>query len=228
MSWREARGRQAGDRPSVHEIECSRMIMDFARSALSFPVVYDSYQSLVGAPRCHQRFISAMVRPAAGDRVLDIGCGVGASVRYLPPGVRYVGIDISESYIARARSDYADRGDFFCVDAGSVQAETLGQFDLAFSFGVLHHLSDDVVARVLELVRRVVRPGGRFVTIDPCYKTGQNAIAKLMIDNDRGEFVRDEDGYARLMAGLGAVSATVHHDLLRIPYTQVVMQVDLR
>jgi SAM-dependent methyltransferase len=204
------------------------MIMDFARGALSFPVVYDSYQSLVGAPRCHRRFIADMVRPKAGDRVLDIGCGVGASVRYLPAGIRYVGIDISEAYVARARADYAGRGDFFCVDAGSVTAETLGQFDLAFSFGVLHHLSDEIAARVIELVRKVVRPGGRFVTIDPCYVAGQNAIAKLIIDNDRGEFVRDSDGYRRLMAGLGDVSATVHHDLLRIPYTQIVMQVELR
>src|SRR5262249_27275116 len=121
-----------------------------------------------------------------------------------------------------------DRGDFYCVDVGSVKAETLGRFDLAFSFGVLHHLSDEIVARVVELVRKAVRPGGRFVTIDPCYVAGQNAIAKLLIDNDRGEFVRDRDGYTRLMAGLGDVSATVHHDLLRIPYTQVVMQVALR
>ncbi len=204
------------------------MIMDLARTALSFPAVYDSYQSLVGAPRCHQRFIADMVRPRPGERVLDIGCGVGASVRYLPGGVRYVGIDISEAYIARARADYAHRGDFFCVDAGSVKAETLGQFDLAFSFGVLHHLNDEVVGRVIELVRRTVRRGGRFVTIDPCYVAGQHAIAKLLIDNDRGEFVRDEDGYTRLIAALGDVSATVHHDLLRIPYTQIVMQVELR
>src|SRR5215469_13700330 len=140
------------------------MIMDFARSALSFPAVYDGYQSLVGAPRCHQRFITEMVRPRAGDRVLDIGCGVGASVRYLPASVGYVGIDISDAYIARARADYPDRGDFYCVDVGSVKAETLGRFDLAFSFGVLHHLSDEIVARVVELVRKAVRPGGRFVT----------------------------------------------------------------
>ncbi len=203
------------------------MIMDFARGALSFPAVYDSYQSLIGAPRCHQRFIADMVRPTAGDRVLDIGCGVGASVRYLPAGVRYVGIDISEAYIARARADHGDRGEFFCVDAGSVKPETLGQFDLAFSFGVLHHLSDQMVARVIALVRNVVRTGGRFVTIDPCYVGGQNAIAKLLIDNDRGEFVRDRDGYTRLMTALGDVSVTVHHDLLRIPYTQIVMQVEL-
>ena len=110
---------------------------------------------------------------------------------------------------------------------GSVKAETLGRFDLAFSFGVLHHLSDEIASRVIDLVRKVVRPGGRFVTIDPCYVAGQNAIAKLLIDNDRGEFVRDTSGYTRLMAGLGEVGATVYHDLLRIPYTQVVMRVDL-
>jgi SAM-dependent methyltransferase len=203
------------------------MIMDIARSALSFPAVYDSYQSLVGAPRCHQRFITEMVCPLATDRVLDIGCGVGASVRYLPAGVRYVGIDLSEAYIARARSDYAARGEFFCVDVAAAKAEALGRFDLAFSFGVLHHLSDEVVARVVELVRTVVRPGGKFVTIDPCYLPGQSPIAKLLIDNDRGEFVRDVQGYAQLMVGLGTVRSTIYQDLLRIPYTQLVMEIEL-
>jgi hypothetical protein len=80
---------------------------------------------------------------------------------------------------------------------------------------------------VAALVKRVVKPGGRFFTIDPCYAAGQSPIAKLLIDNDRGQFVRDEAGYRRIVSGLGKVEAELHHDLLRVPYTQLVMNIQL-
>jgi SAM-dependent methyltransferase len=201
------------------------MIMDFARKALAFPAVFDTYQSLIGESHCHERFIREMVRPLAGERVLDIGCGVGASLRHLPDSVGYVGIDISGAYIAKAKANYGQRGTFICADVATLDAATLGIYDRAFSFGVLHHLSDEVATHVVALVRRVVKPGGAFVTIDPCYLPGQNPIAKLLIDNDRGKYIRDAAGFERIVSGLGPVRTTVHHDLLRIPYTKVVMEV---
>lgn len=203
------------------------MIIRFLRKALASPTIFDSYQRLVGAPRCHERFIREMVQPGFGERVLDVGCGVGASVRYLPSDVSYVGIDISEAYIARARSDYGDRGEFICADAGALNAKCLGTFDRAFSFGVLHHLSDEAAGTVVDLVRRVVKPGGTFVTIDPCHETRQHPIAKVLVAHDRGEYVRDSVGFEKIVAGLGTVRTTLHHDLLRIPFTQIVMEVEV-
>lgn len=203
------------------------MVMDFVRRVLASPTVYGTWQSLVGAPRCQERFIREMVRPLAGERILDIGCGVGASVRYLPDGVRYVGIDISEAYIAKATADHGQRGTFICTDVASIDATRLGTFDRAFSFGVLHHLSDEVVALAVTLVRSVVKPGGMFVTIDPCYLPGQHLIAKLLIDNDRGKHIRDAAGFERTVSGLGSLRTRIHHDLLRIPYTQISMEVEV-
>lgn len=202
-------------------------MIELAKRALSFPSVFDTYQSLLGAPGCHQRFITEMVKPERGQRVLDVGCGVGASVAYLPAEVGYVGIDISQAYITRAARDYGSRGEFLCVDAATVDVGTLGRFDRAFAFGVLHHLSDEIAEKVVDLVSRVVRPGGYFVTIDPCYVPGQHWLSKFLIDNDRGEHVRDVDGFKKLVSRLGAVRTSTHHDLLRIPYTQLVMEARL-
>lgn len=163
----------------------------------------------------------------SGERVLDLGCGVGASVHYLPQPLSYVGVDLSESYIETARARFGDRGRFICADVNAIDSRELGSFDRAFSFGVLHHLSDAVANRAVELIRQVVRPGGMFVTIDPCYAPGQPFIAKFLIDHDRGEHVRDQVGFERLVGGLGKVQSRIYHDLLRIPYTQIVMQVTL-
>lgn len=203
------------------------MILDIAKRALAWPIVFDTYQSLVGARSCHKRFIRDMVRPVKGERVLDIGCGVGASLRYLDEGIHYVGIDVSVHYIDQARATLGHRGEFICSDITTVDAGILGTFDRAFSFGVLHHLPDDIVAQLIALVRRVVKPGGTFVTIDPCRVADQHALARILIDHDRGAYIRNPDEFSRLLSGLGHVRTELHNDLLRIPYTQLVMQVSL-
>lgn len=203
------------------------MLIDFAKKALSFPIVFDTYQSMVGSPGAHRRIIFKMVRPQTDERILDIGCGVGAIVPFLPEDIDYVGIDLSAPYIAKAQKDYGGRRTFVCTDVSAADADMLGTFDRAVAFGMLHHVPDDVADQVAALVKRVVKPGGRFFTIDPCYVPGQNPIAKLLIDNDRGQFVRDEAGYRRIVSGLGNVKAKLHHDLLRVPYTQLVMEVTL-
>jgi cyclopropane fatty-acyl-phospholipid synthase-like methyltransferase len=88
------------------------MLIDFAKKALSFPIVFDTYQSMVGSPGAHRRIISKMVRPQTDERILDIGCGVGAIVPFLPEDIDYVGIDLSAPYIAKAQKDYGGRPTF--------------------------------------------------------------------------------------------------------------------
>jgi SAM-dependent methyltransferase len=203
------------------------MLMELAKKALASPGVFDTYQSLIGAPGCHRRFIHEMVRPIRGERILDIGCGVGASLRYMPASVDYVGVDISEPYIARAKADYGLKGKFICADIATLDAGVLGVFDRAFCFGVLHHLSDALVAHAVKFIRRAVKPGGVFVSIDPCCIPGQHLLARLINHHDRGEYIRDPAGFERVISGLGQVHTTIYSDLLRIPYTQIVMRVEV-
>jgi len=198
-----------------------------ANKLLASPAAYDFSQWLVGARHCHARFMSEMVRPVIGERVLDIGCGVGACLTDVPDGVEYVGIDLSEKYIETARARFGKRGTFICTDVASADTTSLGVFDRAFSHGVLHHLSDETTATTIDLVRRVVRPGGTYVTLDPIYLPRQSAIARYLIANDRGKYVRDQTGWEQLVAGLGTVRSQIFHDLLKIPYTLIVMEITI-
>ncbi|MBB6582842.1 class I SAM-dependent methyltransferase, partial [Ralstonia solanacearum] len=103
--------------------------------------------------------------PATGERVLDIGCGAGASSLALAARVgaagHVLGVDISEPLIDRARA--LARPDtpalFQVADASSAELPE-GAFDILFSrFGVMFF--DDPTAAFTHM-RRALRAGGRF------------------------------------------------------------------
>jgi len=104
--------------------------------------------------------------PRAGDRVVDIGCGCGATLLELSPRVgakgKVLGVDISRVMLERARQRVEAQGlgntILLRADA-STHAFEPATFDLAFSrFGVMFF--DDSV-RGFAAIRRALRPGGR-------------------------------------------------------------------
>jgi hypothetical protein len=92
---------------------------------LAHPTLLDAYQAVIGTPRCHVWFIEETLQAKAGERVLDI-CSVEASLRYLPDGVRYIGVDVSERCIRMARMRYGERGEFICLDLAQVDGDEIG------------------------------------------------------------------------------------------------------
>ena len=68
---------------------------------------YDFVEELAMAPRLGA--IAAYVQHLGVRRVLDLGCGTGLLLAYLPPAVGYVGIDISPTAIESARARFQGR-----------------------------------------------------------------------------------------------------------------------
>jgi trans-aconitate methyltransferase len=59
------------------------------------------------------------------QRVVDVGCGTGEILDFLPAGIHYHGFDLDPNYIAAAREKYSDRGRFECADITKVSADAL-------------------------------------------------------------------------------------------------------
>lgn len=93
-----------------------------------------------------------------GERILDMGCGDGQlSVRLAATGAIVRGVDASAQMAAAARG----RG--IVVDEANVEAlpYEAASFDAVFSNATLHWVrNQDAMMRE---VKRVLRPGGRFV-----------------------------------------------------------------
>jgi SAM-dependent methyltransferase len=193
------------------------------RALLSNPLVYSSFQSLMGARRFRTNFVADHVRPFPGMRLLDVGCGPADILAHLP-SVAYWGFDISAAYIEKARARFGDRGHFQCKYLESSDLEQLPQFDVALAIGLLHHLDDPVARDVLALARKALRPGGRLITVDPCLDPSQNAVSRFLVLHDRGQNVRTRAAYEALAGGVfDHVEARVRHQAW-IPYTHCIME----
>jgi SAM-dependent methyltransferase len=192
------------------------------KSILAVPAAYRLFGRVVGG-NARATFVREYLRPAAGDRVLDLGCGPADLLAYLPP-CDYVGVDLDPQYVAAAQERYGDRGTFRCGPAEAVADLEPGAFDLVVASGLLHHLTDEQAVDTLRVAHTALRPGGRFVSLDGCFTPGQSPVARWLLRRDRGRFVRDLPGYVRLAGAVfPAVRPAVRHDLMRLPYTHAIL-----
>ncbi|WP_328563604.1 class I SAM-dependent methyltransferase [Streptomyces coelicoflavus] len=114
-------------------------------------------------------FGAAAVAP--GDRVLDVGCGAGATTRIAArlaaPGP-VAGVDISAPLLERARASTAAEGianaAYECADA-QVHRFPADGYDVVVSRGGVMFFEDHTAA--FRNLARALRPGGRLVFVCP-------------------------------------------------------------
>lgn len=189
--------------------------------------IFNLFNRLIGEHRLRLVLVEDYIKPIPGNRILDIACGTGPLLDYLPD-VNYTGFDEAPEYIASAKTRHAAHiaggsACFFEETIENFKSDDPGSFDLVVIIGLLHHLSDISCQHVLETANRALKIGGRLIVLDNIIIPKQNLIAKWIILNDRGKFVRTLENYAKLFESHFAdVTFEVRKDLLRIPYTHAV------
>jgi SAM-dependent methyltransferase len=109
----------------------------------------------------------------ADNCVLDVGCGQGTLLNYLPClGAEVFGLDMSLKSLRRAASGADELGYSDCVHLSAADAECLpfpdAGFDAVLSFGVLHHTPD--TCRGVRELHRMLKPGGLAIVM--LYRSG--------------------------------------------------------
>lgn len=107
-----------------------------------------------------------MLRPAGGERVLDLACGSGRhSLELVRRGFEVVGVDISSELLEIARRDAAEQGlEVGFVEADLRELEFEAEFDLVLSLndGAIGYLETEAEnLRAFEVISRSLKPGGR-------------------------------------------------------------------
>ena len=143
-----------------------------------------------GAVRAFRAHLAERILRLTGaertSHVLSVGCGIGDTEILMAGRVgRLVGIDFSPAGIRQARADAKEAGlsnvEFI---EGTLEEETVGRgFDVVFAVFFLHHLPEDRLAQVPRRIMQLLRPGGRFYSLEPSLYRLSGAIGSLLIPN---------------------------------------------
>lgn len=193
------------------------------RSVLAVPAAYNLWWKLVGGPGWAKVLVGEYIQPGVGTRVLEIGCGPGTIAGYLPR-TEYVGFDVSPRYIEMARKRFP-QAQFVCERVSQFSLAKQQSFDVVLAIGIVHHLDDPEARQLFQIAYDALKSGGKLITFDGVLTDDQSAAARWLLVRDRGEYVRNEAEYVKIASQVFAnVKASIRHDLLRIPYTHLILE----
>lgn len=142
--------------------------------ALRFSALTRIYDPVVRVTTREGRFKEMLVEqvaPAAGQRILDLGCGTGTlaiQVKRREPGAEVVGLDADPEMLGRARAK-AERENVELRLAEGMSDELPFEdesFDRVLSTLFFHHLDPAPKRRTAREIARVLRKGGELHVAD--------------------------------------------------------------
>lgn len=167
-----------------------------------------------------------LISPYLGQRILEVGCGMGNLVRALMTRELVVGIDLEPRVISHLRQAYHDQLNlrFHSYDISDPKVVELASysFDTIVSLNVLEHVKDDSLA--LAHMRQLIAPTGNLVLIVPAhswlYGTMDRAIGHYRrYDKTRMAEKLSEAGFKSVMQtymnSLGALGWCINGRILR-------------
>lgn len=113
--------------------------------------------------------VVALVRPLPGERVLDLGAGMGpATLTAAGSGAEVLAVDptpFMRAVLRLRRLGSRHRGRIRVVDGAAESMPVApGSIDALWTVNTIHHWTD--VERAVVELKRVLRPGGRVVLVD--------------------------------------------------------------
>ena len=189
------------------------------KNILNNPLVYHLSQKFFLADNFRKKILKKLINRKNID-LLDIGCGPGNMITYLSFN-KYYGFDTDKKYIEFAKKKYPDCY-FFCEKFTKSSLKKISKVDIVILFGVLHHISNNEILDLIKNLKLALKKDSQIIILDPVYVKNQNKIAKFLIDNDRGDFVRTTKGYLDLFKKSRTAFTYKIYNQKIIPYTNIV------
>jgi 2-polyprenyl-3-methyl-5-hydroxy-6-metoxy-1,4-benzoquinol methylase len=140
-------------------------------------------------------------RPWLGQRIFEVGCGVGGIVALLGQRERIVGFDVDPEVLDFARERFAERREcsFAVADVTKLSPAELDElaaerFDTVLCINALEHMQDDIAG--LRAFERLLVPGGMLALLMPAHNVLYGNYDRL-----DGHWRRYDKRYLRTLLG---------------------------
>jgi SAM-dependent methyltransferase len=179
------------------------------------------YRKLIAWPKRLERewtFLATPFGSLPSRRLLDLGCGTGEHARYFAEkGFEVVGVDVSDTMLARAREEGVPAGvQFLLGDLIHVESVVTGAFGGAVCLGntLAHVMDQEALTQLFRGVRAVLLPGAPLViqvlNYERLVHSGQRCLPLTFIEDEDGEAI-----FLRVMTHHDDGSVTFTPSLLR-------------
>ena len=185
--------------------------------------MYGQYNPGNYTHRRYDAFFRRHLAGAAGRTLLEVGCAQSSWLPYFHRvhGLRVVGIDYSPTGCDMARrllEEAGVPGDIRERDLFAESPDLDGSADYLFSLGFIEHFEDTV--DVLRRMRRILKPGGRILTIVPNFAGWLGTVQKfvhpdvyrmhVILDRSDVDRAHRQAGFATVESGyLGSIASEV-------------------
>ena len=162
---------------------------------------HDTLDAMAAAPNFN-RWMADAIRASVGQRVLEIGAGMGNMTRQLCARRKlYVATDLDPEHVATLEGSFRHRPSLQVARLDAENAAHFepfaGQMDTVICLNVLEHIADDL--GTLQRIRTLLEPGGRLLLLVP-----NDPRAYGSIDKEIGHFRRyTRPGLSALMEQAG-------------------------
>jgi glycine/sarcosine N-methyltransferase len=144
------------------------------------------------------KFVESKLGELSGKEILDIGCATGELAFNLAnKGAKVTGIDLNEELLNQAKSNRMQAGLQFQV-GDMLELETdfqQNQFDSVLCFGntLVHLQSVDLIEKMLNGVKSVLKPGGQFLmqVLNYDYILNEKVSELPLIETENIRFIRN-------------------------------------
>lgn len=164
-------GGRHGGRGGGHDHQTSGKLLDRGWRYDAEVWLFDTF-AMRGQIRQLRRKVVDLAGIGAGRRLVDVGCGTGTlailAARLGASGAQVSGIDPAPRQIARAQAKARRAGLDIDFRQGVIEDLPFDEasVDAVTSTLMMHHLPDDLQAKGLAEIARVLKPGGRVVIAD--------------------------------------------------------------
>ena len=187
---------------------------------LQYPIFYRLYQKTVRSHYSEYDFLKYLFSNLnyKNLKVLDLCCGDSFILNYINQNIdNYLGVDNSDKYLEFSKNKWP-QFNFQKLDLNDESSiENVKEFKPNFIFinGALHHLDDKTVLSINKLIK--IFDQSIFLSVDPV-KSNNKFLNNVMINFDRGKFIREKNHYAKLMDNCESI---IIDDFYRMSFKQI-------
>ena len=169
---------------------------------LKFPIIYRLYQKLVRKNNHEYDFFRYLFKRINKKkiRVLDLCCGDSYILNYVGDYIdNYLGYDNNSFYLNQNKKKWKKFKFIYGDLKNFKKSHKIFKFkpNLIFMNGAIHHLDNKLVKIINQVIKNRFN-NAIFLSVDPV-KNKNKMINKLMINFDRGKFIREKEQYKKVM-----------------------------